>query len=100
MLLYLYFCMAMKQLGIQREKKNVKPKFAFIVHKGLMTKFRNRAILFHLHTDIHIILPTAEILSGKNARTWVSKVLYLKKRLKIKILKQNKSPGSRLEVAC
>ena len=26
----------------------------------------------------HTILPTAEILSGKNARAWVSMVLYLK----------------------
>ena len=85
MLLYLYFCMAMKQLGIQREKKNVKPKFAFIVYKGLMTKFRNRAILFHLHTDIHIILPTAEILSGKNAQGCVSMALYLRKSTKIKM---------------
>ena len=44
-------------------------------------------------------LPTAEILSGKNARAWVSMVLYLKKEMKIKISKQ-KNPGSRLEVAC
>ena len=30
-------------------------------------------------------LPTAEILSGKNARAWVSMVLYLKKnKLKLK----------------
>ena len=41
-------------------------------------------------------LPTAEILSGKNARAWISMILYLKKL--IKILKQ-KNPGSRLEVA-
>ena len=45
-------------------------------------------------------LPTAEILSGKNARAWVSMVLYLKKLMKIKILKRKKNPGSRLEVAC
>ena len=45
-------------------------------------------------------LPAAEILSGKNARAWVSMVLlYLKKEMKIKILKQ-KNPGSHLEVAC
>ena len=31
-------------------------------------------------------LPTAEVLSGKNARAWVSMVLYLKKD-KMKILK-------------
>ena len=31
-------------------------------------------------------LPTAEILSGKNARAWVSMVLYLKKKqMKIKV---------------
>ena len=35
-------------------------------------------------------LPTAEILSGKNARAWVSIVLYLKKQMKIKILKRKK----------
>ena len=29
-------------------------------------------------------LPTAEILSGKNARAWVSMVLYLKKEIKSK----------------
>ena len=45
-------------------------------------------------------LPTAEILSGKNARAWVSMVLYLKKSIKIKMLKRKKNPGSRLEVAC
>ena len=28
---------------------------------------------------IHDTLPTAEILSGKNAQAWVSMVLYLKK---------------------
>ena len=44
-------------------------------------------------------LPTAEILSGKNVRAWVSMVLYLKKK-KIKVLKQKKNPGTRLEVAC
>ena len=41
---------------------------------------------------IHDTLPTAEILSGKNAQAWVSMVLYLKKiEIKIKILKQKKS---------
>ena len=44
-------------------------------------------------------LLTAEILSGKNERALVSMVLYLKKLLKTKILKQ-KNPGSRLENAC
>ena len=39
-------------------------------------------------------LPTADILSGKNARAWVSMVLYLKKQKKIKILKQNKILGA------
>ena len=33
-------------------------------------------------------LPTAEILSGKNARAWVSMVSYLKKEMEIKILKR------------
>ena len=37
-----------------------------------------------------ITLPTAEILSGKNERAWVSMVLYLKQNEK-KILKQKKS---------
>ena len=45
-------------------------------------------------------MPIAEILSGKNARTWVSMGLYLKKLIEIKILKQKTNPGSRLEVAC
>ena len=48
---------------------------------------------------ILLTLPTAEILSGKNARAWVSMVLYLKK-IEIKMLKQKRNPGSRLEVAC
>ena len=30
-------------------------------------------------TDAFLILPTAEISSGKNARAWVSMVLYLKR---------------------
>ena len=53
--------------------------------------------LFQLVLFTKITLPTAEILSGKNARAWVSMVLYLE--IYIKILKQ-KNPGSRLEVAC
>ena len=36
-------------------------------------------------------LPTAEILSGKNVRAWVSMLSYLKKEMKIKILKRKKS---------
>ena len=48
----------------------------------------------------HYTLPTAEILSGKNVRAWVSMVLYLKKQMKIKKLKLEKNPGSRLKVAC
>ena len=44
-------------------------------------------------------LPTAEILSGKNARAWVSMALYSKKLIKIKIFKQTKNAGSRFEVA-
>ena len=35
-------------------------------------------------------LPTAEILSGENARAWVSMVLYLKKWIKIKVSKLKK----------
>ena len=35
-------------------------------------------------------LPTAEILSGKNGRAWVSMVLYFEKEMKIKILKRKK----------
>ena len=42
-------------------------------------------------------LPTAEVLSGKNARAWVSMVLYLIKCMKIKILKRKKNPGSQGE---
>ena len=45
-------------------------------------------------------LPTAEILSGKNAQAWVSIVLCFKKWIKIKIFKQKRNPGSRLEVTC
>ena len=47
-----------------------------------------------------LTVPTAEMLSGKNARARVSMVLYLKKLIKIKILKRKKNPGSHLEVAC
>ena len=36
---------------------------------------------------ILITLPTVELLSDKNARAWVSIVSYLKKQMKIKILK-------------
>ena len=39
-------------------------------------------------------LPTAEILSGKSVRAWVSMVLYLKIKIKIEILKQNKILGA------
>ena len=45
-------------------------------------------------------LPTAEILSGKNGWERVSMVLYLKKYMKIKILKPKKNPGSPLKVTC
>ena len=37
---------------------------------------------FHLHT--YYTLPTAEILSGKNVRAWVSMVLFQKNKLKLK----------------
>ena len=33
-------------------------------------------------------LPTDEILSGKNARAWVSMVLYLRKEMKIETKKK------------
>ena len=46
-----------------------------------------------------LTVPTAEISTGKNVRAWVLMVLYLKKK-KIKVLKQKKNPGTRLEVAC
>ena len=36
-------------------------------------------------------LPTAEILSGKNARAWVSIVSYLKNKLKLKFETKKKS---------
>ena len=48
---------------------------------------------------LSITLPTAEILSGKNARAWFSMVLYLKKINENLNIKTKKSPGSRLEVA-
>ena len=46
----------------------------------------------------YVTVPIAEILNGKNARAWVSMVLYLKNLIKIKILKRKTNPGSRLEV--
>jgi hypothetical protein len=49
--------------------------------------------------SVQCTLPTAEILNGKNALAWVSMVLYFKKYMKMKILKQKKT-GSCLEVAC
>ena len=36
-------------------------------------------------------LPTADILGGKNARAWVSMVSYLKKLMKIKMLKRKRN---------
>ena len=52
-----------------------------------------------------LTLPTAEILSSKNARAWVLTVSYLKKQMKIEIKilkrkKRKKNTGSCLEVAC
>ena len=44
-------------------------------------------------------LPTAEILSGRNAQAWVSMVLYLKNENE-NIKTKKKNLGSRLEVAC
>ena len=48
---------------------------------------------------IESTLPKAEILTGKNVRAWVSMVLYLRKYIKIKILKRKKNPGSCVEDA-
>ena len=44
-------------------------------------------------------VPIADTLSGKNVHAWVSVVSYLKKWIKIKILKQKQNPVSPLEVA-
>ena len=41
---------------------------------------------------LHTTLPTAEILNDKNARAWVSMVSYLKRWMKIRILKRKKNP--------
>ena len=49
--------------------------FAREYHREYGKKFRS----------MYFTLPTAEILSGKNARAWVSMVLYLKKQMKIKV---------------
>ena len=38
----------------------------------------------HIKVITYHTLPTAEILSGKNARAWVSMVLYLENKLKLK----------------
>ena len=50
---------------------------AYIWYENIFT-LRYRLVeskMQYVHT-----LPTAEILSGKNARAWVSMVLYLKKK--------------------
>ena len=45
-----------------------------------MKESNDNAQFFNLvHKYLLFTLPTAEILSGKNARAWVSMVLYLKK---------------------
>ena len=56
--------------------------------------------MWHLLSALLSTLPTAEILSGKNALAWVSMVLYLKKINQNQNIKMKKSLGSRLEVAC
>ena len=52
-----------------------------------LTSLQNSVILFFLlgknRDGPHCILPTAEILSGKNARAWVSMVLHLENKIKI-----------------
>jgi hypothetical protein len=50
--------------------------------------------------ESRVTLPTADILSGKNVRALVSMVSYLKKYMKIKMLKRKRNPGSPLEVTC
>ena len=56
--------------------------------KGIDNKtVRRRGISICLQMFSSHTVPIAEILSVKNARAWVSMVSYLKKRMKIKILK-------------
>ena len=44
--------------------------------------------------------PNSELICVQNVGAKVEMVLYFKKQIKIKILKQNKNPGSPLEVTC
>ena len=77
-------------MGVLKHRKLVLNADFFYAHTFFTTNDQRRRIR---HT-----VPTAEILSGKNERAWISMVLYLKK-IKIKMLKQ-KNPVSRLKVAC
>ena len=49
--------------------------------------------MVHCSADHHTV-PIAEILSGENARAWVLMILYLKKLIKIKILKRKEVLGA------
>ena len=51
---------------------------------------------FWLEYNLCHTQPTAEILSGKNAHTWVSMVYIWKNEWKLKYQNEKKNPGSRL----
>ena len=66
--------------------KNIKKYFYHFQEKDssrILNKICLKNIIQNKNTFVtvvtHYTLPTAEILSGKNARAWVSMVLYLKK---------------------
>ena len=42
-------------------------------------EYQNKSFGHLTNTYLYLTLPTADILSGKNARAWVSMVSYLKK---------------------
>ena len=60
----------------------------------------HKILIFYIQWCAYYTVPIAEILSGKNVRAWVSMVLYLKKKLKLKYLNEKKNPGSPVEVTC
>ena len=75
----------------------------FVIFKGfikLNLDIKEKLIQIKIKVQSVLTVPIAEILSGKNARAWISMILYFKKYIEIKILKRKKNPGSRLEVAC
>ena len=47
---------------------------------NIMLDQKNPSLVSNLQTFSLTTLPTAEILSGKNAQAWVSMVLYLKNK--------------------